>query len=549
MDLRGSLKVHSQVDPEHPELSLVMNADAANSVQLFLVRTDTDARWSRSVIDGIINKTLRDNVRANQVRPIPRSFWSLLHSKCQPFSKLGNFIKQWDASTGAARSNARQSAAQEIINIVGNFKDPHRGTIFARFRSNLAQTIIVSGPGRRMTCFEWLREMVKEEMQILVKDPANKSLSEEALYARVSRGFRLLNIQPPGHFVYIFDFTAVGAQTGIFAHGGVYAFDVEIRRDVIKAGLRSADKTFNSSTRRTYAGIFAEVGIGISIKAEVGGGSGAPGRVECECFHSIEPEEFDEAGFYVEAFNVGKVTVGIPNVTLFGALFIQITVKEKPGRPEVVLEGTATKNPLKPGTKKKFSKVPSIGVDVTVAEISLGYGSLLLGKKPLPKKIEPGEDVRKRVATGKAVRTIDIYFQQDLGSFEESNRIDLEYRLAVERALFVTGEGALQLFGNASPEGTDKRNDNLSDARAAGVEQAVKDAFGADLALNDIEAKGRGSFEAVFIDKLLDPPEGRPLKPFELQRIQEEKASWPKYRRVDIIVQRVLAAQVIALGK
>ncbi|MGH9902586.1 MAG: hypothetical protein ACRD68_12330 [Pyrinomonadaceae bacterium] len=342
--------------------------------------------------------------------------------------------------------------------------------------------------------------------------------------------------------------------------GGVFAFRIIVTRALGQE--REPDEEFNERSRkRGFYGVFGEAGVGLSLGLKGEDGSNTPSKVEFESFYDLKLEDFHNALLFIQGASAGKAKAVVPEFTVFGACTVQVMVFPTATHPLLFLDGAEAKSfDLDIEQKYPARRPPKVGVDVAISEVSGGAGYMRFDDRPLRKKVKPEEDVREKFE-GRLKRSVAIFFKQDLGTFEDGNRLDLEFRLAVERALMASNyldeiifkgkksNSAFQVFGNASPEGTDARNKNLSEARAAGVAQAIRDAFGRKFMHQEIEVKGRGDDEARILDHLDDPPEDRPMTPGEIAGFQKQLIRWPKYRRMDVILNRILLAEVTAQGK
>lgn len=569
MDLHGNLELlptspGGDAGPNAPppplELKLTLTTATNDSIELFLLRVRPIARLSRSAIDELMEVKLQELSAVNHIQPIPLIYWERLYAKCRPASLLGKKISEWDTATGSKRQLLRDEVSKIIEIEVTNAPERFRPLVSARFRHRLAEQEIVGQSGRKQSALDWMSEMVKEEITTLAADESNQGKTEEELHGMVGKGFFLLSVPPPGRFFYTFNFSFFGVTAKLIEKGGVFAFKATVTRTIGQE--RTPDEEFNElSSKHIFAGVFGEGGIGLSIGLTAEDGSNTPSTVEFASLYDLGLDDFDKALLFVEGASVGKGKLVVPEYTLAGACAVQIMVFPTSTHPLLFLSGEEVKTfDLDVEQKYSLHPLPKVGLEGAIAEISGGSGMMFLDKRPRPKKLQPKEDVREKF-DGRLKRSVAIYFKQDLGTFEDNNRLNFEFRLAVERALLASNhldemifkgkksEGAFQVFGNASPEGTFAHNQNLSAARAAGVAQAIRDAFGKHFMYREIEVVGRGEDEALLFDHLDNPPDDRPMSQAEIAGFQSQMALWPKYRRVDVIVNRILLAEVTAEGK
>jgi outer membrane protein OmpA-like peptidoglycan-associated protein len=130
--------------------------------------------------------------------------------------------------------------------------------------------------------------------------------------------------------------------------------------------------------------------------------------------------------------------------------------------------------------------------------------------------------------------TATTYFDVDSSLLSNEMRNELEIMLATYRKLWSEADAQAAADAFASPEDTAQHNQTLTDARATSVKQAVIDAFGPDLCIQQLLARGHGERPATDknVGGLLDPETAPPGSEVRIQR--EMREAYPQWRRVDL---------------
>jgi outer membrane protein OmpA-like peptidoglycan-associated protein len=516
-----------------------------------IVRSRQEARWPTALIDAIptlakewtpeMAGNAQDYLRATQVRPIPWCYWTHVDSILSTDnSVLVDAINRWRINTGAPRRVARQEAADQVERAFAGFAGAGYETVIRdRGRAIAAASRPEFDSGKR-TMLDWLELIVSDHWDEIVANPQNAGIPTEKLYRDlVHRGFVRLGIRPTGRYHYTFEFSQI--HVGVHFIGGVAvgAFIVTIMKsDVIEDSGKAVIDPIFPAVRLVGMVIDAKGGAG----AQISGGPGGPlvGSVTFESVAKLSPSDFESAVIKQVGVAGLKASLGGIGFTTFESDYIVVSLRN--GIELATSQTDSLKFKLNLlSLKPKDIAALKASFDIATVHTALAFlQPVATYDHKVPPPDQPGG---VRTLPRDVSRSTAILFDYD--SAKLMARDELELRLAVDRRLFTEGDGVAGASGFASPEGRPDYNMRLSLARASAVVQAVRDAFGDALTLSKIRGLGFGE-DAALRSGLLNPP-GQ--SDDEKQRILRESASeWPRWRKVDLVVEGILIARVMGRG-
>ncbi len=536
------------IPPANPDScwQLVFRSASTNQQsRLFLYRVNTTTRWPGRIVQHLSGE-LGDYARTFHVRPFPRIYWIRLLARLEEGGDVNLAIRAWygaPTSPPLERMKARERVSDLLLGIASSFAGsrPEQQEVVARFRRFSVSTILTMPDKKVASAHGWLGEMVEEEMTALRQ--AQPDAEDDTLFDQVRSGFRAMGIHTGGSFLYRMTFQAMGTTVVV---AGVYSVTAEIKRFRVSHEVPIEDSNWSARSVRVY-GTFVDIGFVLKLKGlALGGGAVSDGDVDFRSYTDLKPRDFEGAKVTVTATKVGGIGLPMFDFTAAGASYMAVTVS-RPNRPDVVLEsssekvldaGLANKHDL-----RKFDPKP----EITLVEVSHGRGTLSFDKPNAPKAPRPHTEEAHTQVDRSMASKVNVYFEKDRATIPPMNQTELEEVIALNRILFDATDGWLRVAGNCSPEGTEDYNQRLSEARAASVLNALRDALGPALRPKDVESYGNGEDEARMgvLEPghigLVDPESAKDQASRKLWH-EQSGSRWPDYRRVDIVVQGLLVA-------
>jgi len=513
---------------------------------------------------------------AEQVEPIPISFWNRVILRLQ--KDLTPIMEQFiDAGNDEVlRITPRDRADALLLDIIKDLGAGDRVVAAENIRSILAGTRLELSDGGTVRPLDGLEFMVGSKMDFLRKNSANANVKDDDLYRNfIGKGFQALGIRGFGRFIYTLTFKTKDApiknryvvQFGL--SGFVATIKKEIEVDVSGKTERKPDTTagWAKSEEKLFFGVYGEGGVAAgwdiaNMKLKSGKPGSKPGSVEIQTFVDIPSvTDFNGANFSITALKLGSLSSPVGGAKLIDSAFFQISLSNGVFLDAVV--ETNLKISAKIDEKSIFEAFRKESLDpkdflpsVSIISLTKGWGKFILNpdkvEAPPPRAVTFAEQKRH------VRRTTPITFDVDSAELIGFQRVWFEWALAMDRALYTEGEGTLVARGFASPEASKDHNLKLSEARAFTIMQGIQDAFGSQLSVSDLNRKAEGLGEDPSEeplpkgDGLLDPeagpPAGMSAEAFKVRIHEEQRKFWPRWRRVDVIVNGVVSVRVMGRG-
>ncbi|MEO7042606.1 MAG: hypothetical protein ABI035_10130, partial [Gemmatimonadaceae bacterium] len=567
-----------QLDPnlgDQPFLMVNVKFDALASRFDRFQRVKLTARVSTLNLQFFAPK-LRRMLEAETIAYAPSTYLDQLCARVAPVGTPGAppskaLLEAYRASSGLANKPDRENVAYTLPGPIGT--PEQNAAVGRRLKAQMAAHVLTIG-GETKSYLDWYRDVLAAELDDIATNPDASIQATMVEQSIVKRRMTAAGIDVLGDFCYTIKFESTGAEPMIIIKVGVYAFLATIKKDRIAYKRDSAHRIIFDGTgapsysvtgnvfdsaqnpagpKRGYIGAFVDVGIGLGFSLKVLGAGNGLGEMTFLSSQDLNFEEFKDAKFAVA--QVAGPTASMGNfITMdsFKSTYVELTLAD--GR---VLATTMTKHfEISPPSLPKPSDLrdPAKYIDKWFAaklegkvfDLSEGFGGFALapaGDITHPVRVQlPDPEAATQAAT---TRTIDTYFSVNSANINKfdangiSPRYSLEVFLAIDRALFTVADLRLRVWGYASPEYTVPYNLGLSQARAAAVMQAVRDAFGPLLTVQDVVVTGLG--EAPAEKNGLHDPETTP--DFNT-KYAYEKAKWPDWRRVDLEVEGTIIARM-----
>lgn len=494
----------------------------ADSAAFFLRLAEPTPRWSNSTARAVVDHDAKGSDRikkmfkGRQARPIPGAFFNLL---AKDFVQGGRLAKLIVADRTIPNNNTL-GAGQATRGAISDYlerllvRDEYEEVMAAYFiRITAAMQLKIDVPDKltnisaetTKTVLEWLLDIVKDQLDILVRAPI--SLPSDQAFGRVDPGFKRMGLCPKGSFIYRFEFFSVGAEVGPKSvKVGAYYFDVEIKRFSVSENdieRPNTDKGWTSRGKKMHGGM-GDIGIGLEFdfkeKVTKKGRAGAPiTKVDFRSFHDLAPGDINTCSYYV--ISTAGPSLGFNQMKLFtgaSSAVVVLSVNKKNFIGDIVNTIRMVGSVDKWMTGPDFSRLPNIvlkapkspqeEIKIKFASISMGWG-WMTDDLPVPIPPPEADSPPSKKLDGRVKRSVRVFFRRNSPSLVGDSLAGLEEALAIERAVFVSGNGYVVAEGHCSPEGPD--NDKLSQDRAEAAIEAVGNAFGKHLTL-DPAAFGRG---------------------------------------------------------
>ncbi len=539
---------------ERLRLTLQRGATVAT---LHLRKAEPTPRWSNATIDQVLKRAaesspfIRRSIRGHQQQPIPLAFWGrMLQPDLGPNGKLGQLIIAHE-STPTNDSITRRALLTQISNYLEGLTQEaeHSEAVvahFTLFASNVELTI----GGLTHSTYDWLHKLAADFMS----NQAEQGASAEETLSRLPNGFKEVGIVPRNLFVYKTRFFSLGAQIPLGIKVGAYAFDAEIERKVltneIEGEPKPPDRWFR--TKKKMFGGFGDVGVSLGAGLKTGA-SKLLSSVSFRSFHNVEPEQFNEATFYVVSASALSASAALLSATGASSAVMVMTVNTLDPSSGAVTRSVRMvagvdsfmvgPDPSKPKTQL-IRKNPQ-GFSFSIFSLTLGVGWMT--EKEAASVRPPTEATPPEETLGEANRSFVAFFRKNSATLEGRNLSALEEELAVERAIFVSGGGHASAAGHASPEGPN--NQQLSQRRADNVIQVLQNSFGKQLAVatSSLGYGHRAALNAGMIrpEAIEAGPAGNAKR--ELYR-KQEATQFPQFRVVMLWVNGILLIE-IKIGK
>ncbi len=567
---------------------------APKPVKLLLKRVGVRARLPFYILKDFRNFDPNDPKKndlgaamvAEQVTPIPLSFWTRRIDRIEAdLTPIANrFIAA--GNDGVRKIEPREAAANLMTELLGPpLTAADRVDAAQKLRALLNATKLKVADGGTVEAIALLNAMVASEMDAARKNPANSKLSDQELYRTfVDKGFQTLGIgNDGGRIFYTLTFKSKDApiKSKYVIQFGLSAFELTIKKE-IEVEVKDATGTVKTvrkpdgtagwigSEEKKFFGLYGEGGVAAgwdfaNMKLKSGKPGAKPGTVEIQSFLDIPSvSDFDGADFSVTALKLGSLSTPVGGVKLIDSAFLQFHLPASNGFLDAVVEtnfdisSKFDKDTLKTAfdaAKKETPDLKELVPSASIISLTQGWGKIFLNPDkvaPPPPREQTTEEAKRQVK-----RTTPVTFDVDSAELTPFQRRYFEWMLAMDRALYTSADGDLVATGFASPEASKDHNLKLSQARAFTVMQAVQDAFGADLTITDINRRVDGLGEdpgedPVKGDGLLDPeagpPQGMTQDQFKSQILKEQKGFWPRWRRVDLLVNGVVSVRVMGRG-
>ena len=548
---RISIAPGSSASEGNPALTIRFDTPFGPFGPWTLVRTRKESRWPTALVQELpklsvpLSPQVIDDVQAyltaTQVRPLPQAYWQFMASVLSTNnSELMDAVTQWTSSSMGVVRDVGRSRVSSQLELLFFTNDPgYKQAIRDGARATASTVLLPHGDGKH-SLLEWFIIMADDFFAGV--RASNPSASNADIFSRLEQGFQDLEIRPDGQFQYTLEFHQASAGAQLVVGFTAVGYVATITRQTFVNGNAVDDPTFGDAT---FVGAALDVEAGAAVSAGVSPGGPFLGTAKFQTDDRLDPADFKHAFVKQTGITAGKVGLGPAGFTAFESNFLVVTLQNGVELSTSKTETLQRKfNVFKLLTKDwgKLLKVKANAVSVHFVS------TILLSPQELGSSLPPPDQPNGVLPLDRDVsRTTHILFDYDSATLK--SRDELELRLAVDRRLFTQPEGAsVFVAGYASPEGRESYNQTLSEARATAVQQAIRDAFGADLTLrpNALKVVGFGEDPAINEGHLLNPPGDT-----EEERATIRKQSvndWPLWRKVDLRVRGVLVVRVMARG-
>lgn len=594
--LRGTLKRLNAVD----DLSLTFFARDGSSASLTFMKAQSRARLSNRLVLAQ-PPDARSFYRIYHQQPLPRSFFmeqapsghfwaAALHlftnADDNPLAQhIRDFVQEWD-KTFTFHARLEQSVVpriRELLRFVWELGDyPHKtllnnmlGCEANHNTLTVARTHLLGSSVQDTRSFaDWLAWIGQKEDERKREFPPEfrKLLAGPRVY-RIRLAFEAWSQDKGGSF-------------GLSAGAGAFLVTVSMtwapRDSEGKLPPPDSDK-WTSEDLHFQSSVLG--GVFFELKQGEGGIPGLPDKIDLYSATSFTPAQFQYAFMFIyeiEASAAAKFKVSVPfvstgaSVSTGGRTFLlHLHVQNE------VLEGiydnfkvtpelkwpTKAKFDASPKSLERLKKLLSGAAEAQdifdytkslrkAADIGLGAagGAGLIVPLPLvhlnrvPWKAPNPQAVEGDLLGEGAIQTAPP-FEFDHWTLDRSQngwktRFLFETVLATDLAVF-SGAPYVDLRGYASPEGTFQYNRALSEKRAWAIRYAIEDALGQPLPDEITDVRGEGEMPSW--GEAGNPPEDPAGEAAFEHDHQEQVATWPHWRKVDVNVSGRLALRVLTV--
>jgi hypothetical protein len=474
-----------------------------------------------------------------------------------------------------------RSVNDQIAAVTNFFPNPaYRDEARNCVQTQIKLVEVTDDAGTKRTLEEWLADIASTHLA-LQKDIEDRRREQNKLppmtgeeltdfkesVGRNAPELRDLGLLGGEEFEYDFDFTSQSVGGRLFLGLQVGGFQCRITR-------RSASGRGDYSL--SFVGVFGALSHGLGASLQVGKGDGSPVSCTIKSFQRIDAGDWSSLPF--ADFTVGAV--GGPKGGLENPFFDATGVVFSSTLFTITVKGAANNRPIKLSTvvedffeyridpaqaadfRERLKKGKVLDVAAELYSLTEGIGWFILSNQ-IPSAPPPTPDIpvipEQENPFSQTVNAKLMGFAQGSSVVGERETLALERRLAVYRYL-LERPCSYRCVGFASPEfreprgqgGASQANQSLSEDRAnaidtlleaclgepgggvipQGAERLLPFGDGKSSSLRPLEANGGG---------LLDPS----APGVDKERVaREADREYPKWRRVDVVVNATLVARV-----
>lgn len=583
----GSFRIEDTSDPQ-VIISLRFDPKAREPDRFRRYRAS--ARLPSVYLRTITDEPAKSLSLVEHVQPLAPSFIQEIVDQLVG-TTAGDLIKEWRAAPqGPVRRLKREKVGNRLsIHALeaGVLPDAHRRALLTRLRAALMSTRHTLD-GETHTFWDWYALIAAEE-KANSTNPALDTFTRLELAPADAKGF-----------AYVISYLTAQSQFKGLLKGGVAGFSMRVRKVAVEFqldanGARVTDsdgmpqlkdpKALEDETKgikfgggsELLIGFYGDIGAGLGMSLDSGlsesegkpsaaakaQGGGVLGGVTCYSDADLQSEDFDGAWFTITAIKGPGVKVGnFVGLDVFSSTFHQFSLRGGKVLSAVVTNRLQFKPPTLPAWDLAFGGKENIKSyvegwtkgkgSVTLFEVSLGTG-YVRRFGGVPTSDPPPPQFLPEYATLPGNANGVVLFDRDRAEFRvgsdiaQDSRYLLEVWLATMEALFTSANARISIDGYTSPEAPRCYNQQLSEARAQTIQQAILDAYEGGLKPAIFVSRGLGEIPALTraTPKLDDPPDDPPGRAaFELSH-PDQVAHWPEWRKVEVAVN----GTVVLIGR